>query len=82
MTVQVAVVAGASLVVIVTAPQASVATALPNAALISAAVGLQPRVVAVPVAVIEGGVTSAVHVTVLEVVAVLPQASLAVNVLI
>ena len=82
MTVQVAVVAGASEEVIVTAPQASVATALPNAALISAAVGLQPKVVAVPVAVIDGGTRSLVHVTVLEVVAVLPQASIAVKVLI
>ena len=77
-----AVVAGASLVVIVTAPHASVATADPRAALISAVVGLQPRVVAVPVAVIDGGVRSDVHVTVLEVVAVLPQASMAVKVLI
>ena len=75
-------VAGASLVVIVTAPHASVATALPNAALISAAVGLQPKVVAVPVAVMDGGVRSAVQVTVLEVVAVLPQASTAVKVLV
>ena len=82
MTVQVAVVAVPSEEVIVTAPHASVATALPNAALMSAAVGLHPRVVAVPVAVIDGGVRSAVHVTVLEVVAVLPQASTAVKVLI
>ena len=65
-----------------TAPHASVATAEPRAALISAAVGLQPKVVAVPVAVIDGGTRSLVHVTVLEVVAVLPQASTAVNVLI
>ena len=74
--------AGASDEVIVTAPQASVATAEPRAALISAAVGLQPKVVAVPVAVIDGGTRSLVHVTVLEVVAVLPQASTAVNVLV
>jgi hypothetical protein len=48
----------------------------------SLAVGLHPRVVAVPVAVIDGGVRSLVHVTVLEVVEVLPQPSLAVNVLV
>ena len=36
----------------------------------------------VPVAVMVGGVRSLVQVTVLEVVAVLPQASLAVNVLV
>ena len=74
-------VAVASLVVIVTGPHASVAVAEPRAALISEAEGLQPRVVAVPDAVIVGGVTSAVHDTVLEVVALLPHASTAVNVL-
>jgi hypothetical protein len=80
-TVQVAVVAAASAELSVTGPQASVAVAVPRAASISPAVGLHPRVVAVPVAVIDGGTRSLVHVTVLEVVAVLPQPSLAVKVL-
>ena len=69
-------------VVIVVGPQASVAVAEPRAASISLAVGLQPSVLAVPLAVIEGGVRSDVHATVLAAVAVLPQASLAVNVLV
>jgi hypothetical protein len=38
------------------APQASVAVAVPRAASISEAEGLQPKVVVVPVAVIDGGV--------------------------
>ena len=66
----------------VVGPQASVAVAEPSAALISLAKGLQPSVVAVPLAVIVGGTWSLVHVTVLAAVAVLPQASLAVNVLV
>jgi len=71
-----------SLDVTVAEPQASVAVALPNAATIAAEVGLHPRLplAGVPVAVIVGPVTSAVQVAVLEVVAVLPQASVAVNV--
>ena len=75
-------VAGASEEVIVTAPQASVAVAVPKAASISLAEGLQPRVVAVPVAMIDGGVLSLIHVTVLEAVDELPQPSDAVNVLV
>ena len=71
-----------SLNVTVGAPHASLADAPPNAAVISLAAGLQPRVVADPLAMIEGGTRSLVHVTVLEAVAVLPQASLAVNVLV
>jgi hypothetical protein len=71
-----------SLCVTVVGPQASVAEAEPSAALRSPADGLHPSVVPVPFAVIVGGVVSAVHVTVREVVAVLPQASLAVNVLV
>ena len=71
-----------SLEVIVVLPQASVAVAVPNAALISAADGLQPSVVVVPPVVTPGAVLSAVHVIVLDAVAVLPQASLAVNVLV
>jgi len=70
--------------VIVGVPQASVAVAEPRAAFISAVVGLQPRtpLAGVPVAVIVGGVTSLVHVAVLEAVAVLPQPSVAVHVLV
>jgi hypothetical protein len=63
-TVQVEVVAGASEDVIVTGPQASVAVAVPSAALISDAEGLQPKVVAVPVVVMDGGVISTVLVIV------------------
>jgi hypothetical protein len=63
-------------------PQPSEAVAVPSAAVISEAAGLQPRVVTAPVIVITGGFLSATHVMVLAVVAVLPQASLAVNVLV
>ena len=74
--------AGASLCVKVTAPQALVAVAVPKAASISFADGLHPRVVAVPAGVIKGGVISAVQVIVRDAVAVLPHPSLAVNVLV
>src|SRR5688500_762078 len=63
-------------------PQASVAVAVPSALLISLAAGLHPSVVVVPPVVNTGAVRSAVHVTVLDAVAVLPQKSLAVNVLV
>jgi hypothetical protein len=63
-------------------PQASVAVAVPRAAVISEAEGLQPKVKAVPLVVIVGGTRSLVHVTVLTAVAELPQASTAVNVLV
>src|SRR4030095_16537604 len=63
-------------------PQASVAVAVPNAPLISPADGLQPSVVEVPPVVSTGGVLSVVYVTIFVAVAILPQASLAVNVLI
>jgi hypothetical protein len=63
-------------------PHASVAVAAPNAASIVAADGLHPKLKVVPVTIIVGGVTSTVHVAVLDVVAVLPQASVAVNVLV
>ena len=66
---------------IVTVPQASVAVADPSAALIAADDGLHPAIV-VPVAVIVGGVLSLVQVTVLDAVAVLPQPSVAVHVLV
>src|SRR6185369_1985889 len=65
-------------------PQLSVAVAVPNAALISAVVGLHPStpLAGVPVVVIVGAVTSNVHVAVLDAVAVLPQPSVAVHVLV
>ena len=63
-------------------PHASVAEAEPSAPFISPVVGLQPSVNEPPFAVIVGAVTSAVHVAVRDVVEVLPQASLAVNVLV
>src|SRR4029077_3342935 len=62
--------------------QAAVAVAEPRAALISEAEGLQPRVATAPVIIIVGGLGTLVHVTVVEAVAVLPQASMAVNVLV
>ena len=61
--------------------QLSLAVAVPKAALMSLADGLHPRLVDGPPVVITGGVTSAIHLTVRDIVAVLPQASLAVNVL-
>jgi hypothetical protein len=63
-------------------PQASVAVAVPSAAPISFAEGLHPSDVPVPPVVITGGVLSVVYVTIFVAVAMLPQASLAVNVLI
>src|SRR4030095_6037867 len=81
-TVQLEVVAVASLnEILVTAPQPSVAVAVPRAASICAAVGLQPKVLVVPVGVITGGVWSEVQLTVLDAVALLPQPSTAVKVL-
>jgi hypothetical protein len=71
-----------SVALTLTVLQASVAVAVPKAASICAAVGLQPRDVAVPVAVITGGTRSLVQVIVLEVVAELPQPSTAVNILV
>src|ERR1043165_2942272 len=67
----------------VSAPQLSLAVAVPNAASICAEVGLQPSVNVIPVAVITGAIESWVHVTILEAaMAVLPQASVAFHVLI
>ena len=71
-----------SLVVTVGVPQASVAVAVPSAASIAADVGLQFSVVAAPVAVMVGAVISSAQVAVLDAVAVLPQPSVAVNVLV
>src|SRR5206468_2811131 len=66
-----------SLAVGVPTVQLSVAVAVPRAALMSDAEGLQPRASVVPVAVITGACVSAVQVTVRETdVAALPQASL------
>ena len=70
-----------SLEVTVGVLQPSVAVAEPKAASISAAVELQPSDKEVPFAVIVGGVTSLIQFTVFDTVAVLPQASVAVNVL-
>ena len=75
-------VAGASVKLTVGVPHASVAVAVPSAAVISEAAGLQPRVNVVPVAVITGGTRSLVQVTVLAAVAELPHPSTAVNVLV
>jgi hypothetical protein len=62
--------------------QPSVAVAVPSAALISEAEGLQPRVVVVPLAVMDGPLRSRIQVTVEEAVAELPQPSEAVKVLV
>ena len=61
-------------------PQAAVAVADPSAAEISEAEGLQPRVTEAGT-IIVGGLGALVQVTVLVIVAELPQASSAVNVL-
>ena len=73
---------GPSAEVSVTGPQASLAVAEPKAALMSDAAGLHASARDVPVAFIVGGVRSEVHVTVLETEEVLPQASVAINVLV
>jgi len=70
--------------VTVVVPHASVDVALPNAASMAAVVGLHPKapLTGVPVAVITGAVISSVQVAVRDVVDVLPQKSVAVNVLV
>jgi hypothetical protein len=55
--------------------------AVPSEALISPADGLHASVNELPPVVSIGGITSAIHVTILHAVEVLPQPSLAVNVL-
>jgi hypothetical protein len=81
-TTQPAVVAGASeKVILVTAPQPSVADAVPRAAVIADEVGLQPSVTGEYVPVNVGGVRSLVQDTDLDIVAELLQPSTAVNVL-
>ena len=62
--------------------QAAVAVAEPRAAVISEAEGLQPRVTRAGVIIIVGGLGALSHVTVLVIVALLPQPSTAVNVLV
>jgi hypothetical protein len=71
-----------SIAVIVAVLQPSVAVAVPRAASISEAEGLQPRVVVVPLAVMDGPLRSRIHVTVEEAEAELPQPSEAVKVLV
>jgi hypothetical protein len=68
--------------VIIGVLQSAVAVAEPRAALISAAEGLQPSVTAEGVTIIVGGLGALNQVTVLDTVALLPQASMAVNVLV
>jgi len=63
-------------------PQPSVAEAEPSAPLIVALDGLQASANGLPVAVIDGAVTSSVQVAVRDVADVLPQKSVAVNVLV
>jgi hypothetical protein len=55
---------------------------VPRALFIDDAEGLHPRLVPVPPLLIVGAVLSLIHVTILDVVEVLLQASLAVNVLV
>jgi len=62
--------------------QAAVAVAEPRAAVISEAEGLQPRVTRAGVIIMVGGLGALSHVTVLVIVALLPQPSMAVNVLV
>ena len=62
--------------------QAAVAVAEPSAAVIAEAEGLQPRVTKAGVIIMVGGLGALSHVTVLEVVAELPQPSTAVNILV
>src|SRR4030095_6173228 len=66
----------------VTGPQLSLAVADPSAALMAAADGLHPAGSGVCVTLIVGAIRSTVQVTVVEVVAELPHASVAVHVLV
>ena len=75
-------VTGPSVNVTIGVPQAAVAVADPRAAVISEAEGLQPSVTDGGVIIIAGGLGALVQVTVLEVVALLPQPSTAVKVLV
>jgi hypothetical protein len=62
--------------------QAAVAVAEPRAAVISEAEGLQPRVTEAGIIIMVGALGALSQVTVLEVVAELPQPSTAVNILV
>jgi len=62
--------------------QAAVAVAEPSAAVISEAEGLQPSVTKAGVIIIVGGLGALSQVTVLDIVAELPQPSAAVNILV
>jgi hypothetical protein len=62
--------------------QAAVAVAEPSAAVISEADGLHPRATETGIIIIVGGLGALNQVTVLVTVAVLPQASIAENVLV
>ena len=62
--------------------QAAVAVADPRAAVISEAEGLQPSVTVAGIIIMVGGLGALSQVTVLEVVAELPQPSTAVNILV
>jgi hypothetical protein len=76
------VVTAPSLEVTIGVLHAAVAVALPSAAVISEADGLQPRVTEAGVIIIAGGLGALNQVTVLVTVAVLPQASVAIKVLV
>ena len=69
-------------VVTVGVPQASVAVAVPNARSMADAEGLHPSASELPEFEMNGAVTSTVHVTVRDAVDVVPQPSLAVQVLV
>ena len=71
-----------SLAVTVAVLQPSVAVAEPSAALISEAEGLQPRVTEAGIIIMVGALGALSQVTVLVMVAVLPQPSTAVNILV
>jgi hypothetical protein len=75
-------VTAASREVTVGVPHPSVAEAEPSAAVIADEAGLQPSGTSAYDPVNTGGIRSLVQVTVLEVVAELPQASIAVNILV
>jgi hypothetical protein len=73
---------GPSVNVTIGIPHAAVAVAEPSAAVISEAEGLQPRANVAGLTIIVGGLGAFVQVTVLVVAAELPQASIAINVLV
>jgi hypothetical protein len=76
------VVTGPSVNVTIGVPHAAVAVAEPSAAVMSEAEGLHPSVTEAGVTIIVGGLGALVQLTVLDTVAVLPQPSIAKNVLV